>query len=43
MPVGRMPSTPNAALLSDLKATVNAISMASHKALRADAVPGTSY
>jgi len=28
MPVGRMPSTPNAALLSDLKATVNAISRA---------------
>jgi DNA-binding IclR family transcriptional regulator len=35
MPVGRMPSTPNAELLSDLKATVNAISLDSRKSLRA--------
>ena len=35
MPVGRMPSVPNAALLADLKATARAISLESRKALRA--------
>ncbi len=35
MPVGRMPSMPNAALLADLKATAQAISLDSRKALRA--------
>ena len=38
MPVGRMPSVPNAALLADLKATSHAISLDSRKVLRVNSL-----